>query len=78
MQVDPPAPESLPPELDIDSAPTIAVDLPDGMSFNDFDPAEAAILAAASDVRAEPVVHFDPEVDGALDDDGIPIWEDPT
>ena len=48
--------------------PTIAVDLPEGMSFSDFD----------SDEPANASLTFNPEVDGTLDDDGIPVWEDPA
>lgn len=52
----------------IDTMPTIAVDLPEGMSFSDFD----------SDEPANASLTFNPEVDGTLDDDGIPVWEDPA
>ena len=64
---------------EFDSAPTVTVDLPEGMSFNDFDPGEpmSASSEAESTRDAAPAVHFDPQIEGALDDDGIPMWEDP-
>jgi len=63
-----------------DDAPTITVDLPDDMSFSDFDPGEpsTALDAEKATESAAPAVRFDPELDSAVDDDGIPIWEDPV
>ncbi|MDP9018159.1 MAG: hypothetical protein M3N19_07550 [Candidatus Eremiobacteraeota bacterium] len=61
------------PSLPPDMRPTIEVDLPDEMSFNDFDPG-----APSAPEPSAPVVRFDPEVDSAVDDDGIPIWDDPV
>ncbi|GAC1392483.1 MAG: hypothetical protein NVSMB31_10680 [Vulcanimicrobiaceae bacterium] len=63
------APQAVPPDM----RPTIEVDLPDEMSFNDFDPG-----APSAPEQTAPVVRFDPEVDSAVDDDGIPIWDDPA
>ena len=82
-QIDPkpePLPEDLPPELAEDSAPTIAVDLPEGMSFDDFDAGDSVGMQPGQESSGlgAPAVHFDPDVDGTLDDDGIPIWEDPA
>ena len=82
-QFDPSAgevPAQMPAGFDADNAPTMTVDLPEGMSFNDFDPGEPN-TAIDSELAAEdsaPAVRFDPEVDSAVDDDGIPIWEDPA
>lgn len=63
-----------------DDHPTIEVDVPDEFSFTDFDPGAPASaheeIAAASD--GAPAVRFDPESDIAVDDDGIPVWEDPA
>ena len=66
--------------LEPDDAPTITVDLPDDMSFSDFDPGEPStpLDAEKATEGAAPAVRFDPEVDSAVDDDGIPIWEDPA
>ncbi len=66
-------------DFDLDSAPTITVDLPEGMSFNDFDPGEpqTPVAEAESARDAAPAVAFDPDGDGALDGDGIPVWEGP-
>ncbi len=58
-QFDPAQPEDspeMPAAFEADNAPTMTVDLPEDMSFSDFDP----------------------EVNSAVDDDGIPIWEDPA
>ncbi len=51
----------------------MTVDLPEDMSFSDFDPGEPS-----PPENSAPAVRFDPEVDSAVDDDGIPIWEDPA
>lgn len=66
-------PAEMPAAFEADNAPTMTVDLPEDMSFSDFDPGEPN-----TPENSAPAVRFDPEVDSAVDDDGIPIWEDPA
>ena len=70
----------MPAGFEADNAPTMTVDLPEDMSFNDFDPGapNTPLDAEKAAEAAAPAVRFDPEVDSAVDDDGIPIWEDPA
>jgi hypothetical protein len=68
------------PAVAADDAPTMTVDLPEDMSFTDFDPGEpnTPLDAEKATHDSAPAVRFDPELDSAVDDDGIPIWEDPV
>lgn len=79
-QVEPLSAEPAIPDFDPDNAPTIEVDMPADLSFDDLDPGAPSTpieeIAATQD--AAPAVRFDPENETATDDDGIPIWEDPA
>ena len=67
------------PMYEDDERPTVAVDMPDELSFTDFDPGapELAHDQIEETQASAPAVSFN-SADAMTDEDGIPLWEDPA
>ena len=62
-----------------DDRPTVAVNMPEELSFTDFDPGapELAQDQIEETQASAPAVNFN-SADAMTDEDGIPLWEDPA